>query len=264
MDLRVGTSGFSYDAWRGSFYPEDLPAAEMLRFYGEQLDSVEINNTFYRMPKEPVLAGWAEKVPESFSFALKAPRRITHVRKLAGAADEVAYLYRVAGALGERRGPVLFQLPPYVRKDLGLLRDFLALLPDGHRSAFEFRHPSWLDDGTWDVLRARGAALCVADAGEETDAPLVATASFGYLRLRREAYDERTLAGWVERVRAQPWQGVHVYFKHEDAGVGPALAARFRALFVGGRSLAAPPWRAALEQAAAPAARRRPRAARRT
>jgi uncharacterized protein YecE (DUF72 family) len=262
MDLRVGTSGFSYDAWRGSFYPDDLPAAEMLRFYGEQLDSVEINNTFYRMPKAPVLEGWAEKVPASFSFALKAPRRITHIKKLGGAEDDVAYLYRVAAALGDRRGPVLFQLPPYLRKDASLLRDFVAGLPDGHRAAFEFRHRSWLDEETFDVLRASGAALCVADAGEETDAPLVATAAFGYLRLRREAYDEGALAGWAERVRAQPWERVHVFFKHEDAGVGPALAARFRSLFADGRSLAAPPWRATVERAVAQAAPRRRRAAR--
>ncbi len=263
MDLRVGTSGFSYDAWRGPSNPPDLPAADMLRFYAEHLDAVKINNTFYRMPKAELLEAWAAKVPRHFSFALKASRRITHIKRLRDASDEVAYLYRVAAALGERRGPVLFQLPPHLRRDVPLLCDFLAVLPEGHRAAFEFRHPSWLDDEVYDALRASGAALCVADAGEECDAPLLATASFGYLRLRRQDYDERALAGWAERVRSQPWASVHVFFKHEDEGLGPALAARFRSLFVEGRSLAAPPWRAERQLEAAQAAPRRRRATRR-
>ncbi|MEW6270975.1 MAG: DUF72 domain-containing protein [Thermodesulfobacteriota bacterium] len=262
MELRVGTSGFSYDAWRGSFYPEDLPASRMLSFYGRHLEAVEINNTFYRMPKAELLEGWAQQVPAAFSFALKAPRRITHIKKLRDVADEVAHLYRVAGALHERRGPVLFQLPPYLRKDVELLRDFLAALPEAHHAAVEFRHRSWLDDEVLDVLRASDAALCVADAGEDTDAPLAATAPFGYLRLRRQDYDEPALARWAERVHAQPWNGVWVFFKHEDEGIGPALAARFRSLFLDGRSLRVPAWRATREEAAAEAAPRRRRAQR--
>jgi uncharacterized protein YecE (DUF72 family) len=257
MQLYVGTSGFSYDAWRGSFYPEDVAASDMLAFYGRHLDAVEINNTFYRMPKPALLEGWAAKVPPAFSFALKAPRRITHIKRLREAGDEVAYLYRVADALGARRGPVLFQLPPFLRKDVELLHEFLATLPAGHQAAVEFRHRSWLDDGVLDVLRAAGAALCVADAGEETDAPLAATAPFGYLRLRREDYDEPALARWAERVHGEPWQNVWVFFKHEDEGIGPALAARFRSLFVDGRSLRVPAWRAGREDAAAAAPRRK-------
>jgi uncharacterized protein YecE (DUF72 family) len=262
MQLQVGTSGFSYDAWRGSFYPGDLAAADMLRFYAQHLGAVEINNTFYRMPKASVLEGWAAQVPDGFGFALKAPRRITHIKKLRDVADEIGYLERTAAALGAHRGPILFQLPPYLRKDVGLLRDFLALLaPDG-RSVVEFRHRSWLDDEVFDALQAAGVALCVADAGEEFDAPLRPTASFGYLRLRRQDYDEAALAAWAERVRAQPWQDVQVFFKHEDEGIGPALAARFRSLFVDGRSLRAPSWRAEVERAASTVAPRRRRAAR--
>jgi uncharacterized protein YecE (DUF72 family) len=257
MQLHAGTSGFSYDAWLGSFYPPDLPGSEMLRFYGQRLATVEINNTFYRMPKASVLEGWSAQVPAGFVFALKASRRITHIKKLREVADDVAYLYRVAAALADRAGPVLFQLPPYLRKDLPLLRDFLALLPPGHRAALEFRHRSWLDDEVYEALRAADASLCVADAGEECDAPLLATASFGYLRLRRQDYDEAALTRWAERVRVQPWQSAFVYFKHEDAGIGPALAERFQALFSDGRSLRAPAWRAGTDQPVAPPRRRR-------
>ncbi|HEY8518140.1 MAG TPA: DUF72 domain-containing protein [Candidatus Binatia bacterium] len=262
MELRVGTSGFSYDAWRGAFYPSDLPAKAMLAFYARHLDAVEINNTFYRMPKTALLEGWAAQVPDTFSFALKASRRITHIKKLRDVADEVAYLYRVADVLGARRGPVLFQLPPSLQKDVALLRDFLATVPEGHQAAVEFRHRSWLDDEVLGVLQAANAALCVADAGEDTDAPLTATTTFGYLRLRREDYDEAALARWAERVHEQPWQRVWAFFKHEDEGIGPALAARFRSLFVDGRSLAIPPWRATAERATRAVAARRTRTAR--
>jgi uncharacterized protein YecE (DUF72 family) len=257
MRLQVGTSGFSYDAWRGSFYPGDLPGTEMLRFYARHLSAVEINNTFYRMPKPALLEGWAAQVPSDFVLALKAPRRITHIKKLRDVADDVAYLDKVAAALGDRRGPILFQLPPYLRKDVALLRDFLALLPAEQRAAIEIRHPSWLDDEVYEALRAARVALCVADAGEEFDAPLLATAPFGYLRLRRQDYDEAMLASWAERIRTQPWQDVMVFFKHEDAGIGPALAARFRSLFVDGRSLRAPAWRAEVDQAATVVPQRR-------
>jgi len=261
MQLQVGTSGFSYDAWRGSFYPQDLPGGAMLRFYAQNLSAVEINNTFYRMPRPAVLEGWAAQVPAGFVFALKAPRRITHIKKIRDVADDVGYLDKVASSLGAHRGPILFQLPPYLRKDVALLRDFLALLPPGCRAVLEFRHASWLDDEVYDTLRAAQAALCVADAGEEFDSPLLATAPFGYLRLRRQDYDEAALASWAERVQAEPWQDVSVFFKHEDAGIGPALAARFRSLFVDGRSLRAPAWRAEAEPAA-PAQPRRQRATR--
>jgi uncharacterized protein YecE (DUF72 family) len=231
VQLFVGTSGFAYPAWRGSFYPEGLPLPKMLQHYAERLPAVEINNTFYRMPKPALLEGWAEQVPEDFRFALKASRRITHLKRLADAGEELAYLYRAAGALGARRGPILFQLPPFLRKDLPRLEGFLAALPDDHRAAFEFRHPSWFEDDVLTALREREAALCIAESGEVGDAPVAVTADFGYLRLRREGYDEADLERWVRQVRLQPWERVFVFFKHEDAGAGPALAARFASLF---------------------------------
>ena len=198
MRLYAGTSGFSYKAWKGHFYPEDLPAARMLEYYAEHLPAVEINSTFYRMPRESVLADWASRVPESFSFVLKASRRITHMKRLKDAGDEVAYLYGVAKKLGAHRGPLLFQTPPNLKKDLDRLRSFLAVLPDEHRAAFEFRHSSWFEDDVFEALREAGAALCAADTGGESDAPLVATGPFGYLRLRRDDYGETDLASWAQ------------------------------------------------------------------
>jgi uncharacterized protein YecE (DUF72 family) len=231
VELRTGTSGFSYDGWRGTFYPEDLPAARRLAFYAERLRAVEINNTFYRMPRRSVLEGWVREVPEEFCFVLKASRRITHLKRLRDAGEELAYLYATAEALGPRRGPMLFQLPPNLRLDLPRLDAFLAALPEAHQAAFEFRHPSWRTPEVLEALRARGAALCVAEVdGEETPA-LADTADFGYLRLRRAQYDAAALERWVAELRARPWRRAFVFFKHEDAGTGPALAARLQALF---------------------------------
>jgi uncharacterized protein YecE (DUF72 family) len=230
VQLFVGTSGFAYPAWRGSFYPEALPLPKMLGYYAERLPAVEINNTFYRMPKPGLLGGWASQVPEGFRFALKASRRITHLKRLADVGEELSYLYAAASALGPRRGPILFQLPPFLRKDLPRLQGFLAALPDDHRAAFEFRHPSWFEDDVITALREREAALCIAESGEASDAPLAITADFGYLRLRRERYDDTDLERWVRQVRLQPWERAFVFFKHEDAGAGPALAARFQSL----------------------------------
>ncbi len=225
MNVRVGTSGYSYAPWKGTFYPADLKAENMLRYYAEHLPTVEINNTFYRMPKAELLERWAEGTPESFSFVLKAPRRLTHQSRL-GDADSAAYFFRTAGALGSRLGPVLFQLPPYFRKDAAALRDFLALIPEGRRAAFEFRHATWFDDEVYEALRAKGAALCLADTDEAPDPALVATTDWGYLRLRRTEYDEAGLDAWTRRIHAQPWKEAWVFFKHEEAGKGPALAAR--------------------------------------
>jgi uncharacterized protein YecE (DUF72 family) len=196
----------------------------MLRFYAERFPSVEINNTFYRMPTESVLTRWAAETPEAFSFVLKAPRRITHERRLSDA-DSVSFFLNTSAALGAKRGPLLFQLPPFFKKDLGRLQDFLALLPAGIRAAFEFRHASWNDAEVLDVLRARGAALCIADTDEEPVEVVSATADWGYLRLRRAEYDEAALGGWADRIRAQPWSQAWVFFKHEEEGKGPALAA---------------------------------------
>jgi uncharacterized protein YecE (DUF72 family) len=225
----MGTSGFSYPAWKGRFYPAELRPTEMLRYYAERLSTVEINNTFYRMPQEKLLVGWAEQVPEGFQFALKAPQRITHQKRLAEAADPTVHFFRVASALGARLGPALFQLPPNMKKDLPRLEAFLAALPAGARPAFEFRHPSWFEDDVLGALAARGASLCVAES-EELATPVAATTSWGYLRLRREDYDDAAIAAWAARILAQPWQEAFVYFKHEDAGRGPALAEKLSRL----------------------------------
>jgi uncharacterized protein YecE (DUF72 family) len=229
----TGTSGFSYPAWRGPFYPADLPAKAMLAFYAGRLGTVEINNTFYRLPTAALLAGWAAETPAGFRFALKAPQRITHQRRLREAGELAAHFCELAATLGPRRGPLLFQLPPNLRADVPRLTDFLAALPAGHRVAFEFRHASWFADAAYAALRAHGAALCIADAAE-LSTPFETTAPFGYLRLRREDYDAGALADWAARVRAARWERAYVYFKHEDAGRGPALAAAFAGLATAG------------------------------
>ena len=223
MRVRVGTSGFSYKEWKGSFYPEDLPAAEMLRFYASRLPAVEINNTFYRMPRAEMLAQWAEQVPDGFRFALKAPQRITHHRRLKDASDSVDFFFQVASTLGDRFGPTLFQLPPNLKKDLPRLTDFLAQLPAASACAFEFRHESWFDDSVYDALRSSGRALCLAE-DEDLATPVVATAGWGYLRLRRQDYDDAALRAWSERIGGQPWGEAYVFFKHEDEATGPAFA----------------------------------------
>ena len=223
MQVLTGTSGFSYTAWRGSFYPEKLAEAKMLAYYAERLRTVEINNSFYRMPSPEALGKWAAETPPSFHFALKSPRRITHEKKLADVGDSLQRLEQAARTLGDKLGPILFQLPPFLRKDLPRLDDFLAALPAGLRAAMEFRHESWFSDDVYDRLRARGAALCIAES-EDLATPTVATAGWGYLRLRRQDYDRAAVAAWAERIRAQPWDIAYVFFKHEDEGRGPALA----------------------------------------
>jgi uncharacterized protein YecE (DUF72 family) len=199
----------------------------MLEFYAERLGTVEINNTFYRMPKAEILRGWAAATPAGFRFAPKAPQQITHRQKLVGSADSVAFFLAAIEALGDKLGPSLFQLPPFLRKDLPRLTDFLAQIPAGARAAFEFRHASWFSDDVYEALRAHGAALCLADA-EDLSTPVVATAGWGYLRLRRTDYDDAALATWAEQLRAQApgWTDAFVYFKHEDGARGPKLAAR--------------------------------------
>jgi uncharacterized protein YecE (DUF72 family) len=230
MRIFVGTSGFSYAPWRGSFYPEKWPATKMLAFYAERLDAVEINNTFYRMPTTDALAKWAAETPSTFHFALKSPRRITHERKLADVADSLTRLRDAAATLGERLGPVLFQLPPFLKKDLPRLATFVSEVPEGLRAAVEFRHESWFAPDVYDVLRGGNVALCVAES-EDLATPVEQTSSWGYLRLRRQDYGEPELAAWAERVRARGWDHAYVFFKHEDEGKGPKLAARFRELY---------------------------------
>jgi uncharacterized protein YecE (DUF72 family) len=230
VELHVGTSGYSYKEWKGSFYPEDLAAKNMLSYYGERLDAVEINNTFYRLPKASVLESWASQVPDGFRFSIKASRRITHFTRLKEEAREpTEYLLSTIGALGERMGVLLFQLPPNLKKDTPRLEAFLEVLPEGTPAAFEFRHDTWKDDEVHAVLRARDMALVCADTEDSnTDEPLVSTASWGYLRLRRPDYDDADLARWAQQVATLGWKRAFVFFKHEDEGAGPRLAARFR------------------------------------
>ena len=230
MNVLVGTSGFAFPEWKGNFYPEKIAAKDMLRYYAERFPTVEVNNTFYRLPKEKVLADWAAEVPENFQFVLKASQRITHFQRLKDVADLVTYLLRTASTLGQKLGPILFQLPPNLKKDVPRLKEFFLTLPERRRVAFEFRHASWFDDETFDVLRAESAALCVADTGEEPATPLVATTDWGYLRLRREDFSDAELAAWAKKIHEQPWQDAYVFMKHEEEGRGPKLAARLTEL----------------------------------
>jgi uncharacterized protein YecE (DUF72 family) len=229
VNLRIGTSGFAYKEWKGPFYPPNLADREMLAYYAARLDTVEINNTFYRMPRAGMLAAWREQVPEGFAFALKASRRITHQQRLAGSEETLSYLLDAATDLGDSLGPILFQLPPFLRRDVERLRAFLALLPAGVRAAFEFRHPSWDADDVATALSDRGCALVVADHDDGGEPAVRPTARFGYLRLRRPGYARDALARWATRILEQPWDEAFVYFKHEDDGAGPALAAALRA-----------------------------------
>jgi uncharacterized protein YecE (DUF72 family) len=223
----VGTSGYSYTAWRGSFYPDGTPARDMLACYARKLGTVEINHTFHRLPTAELVTSWAQQVPADFRFALKAPQRITHHLRLRDAGELTAAFCTVASELKTKLGPLLFQLPPYLRCDIGRLGEFLETLPKGVEAAFEFRHDSWFNDETYAALRSHRAALCIADA-EGLSTPAVATAPFGYLRLRREDYGDADVAAWAARVRdTAAWKHAYVYFKHEDSGRGPELARTF-------------------------------------
>jgi uncharacterized protein YecE (DUF72 family) len=232
MHLLVGTSGYSYKEWKGTFYPEKLPAAKMLSFYAEHFGTVEINNTFYRMPDAKTLEKWAADVPDGFRFVLKGPQRITHQKKLVGIEDDVRVLLEAASGLGDKLGPLLFQLPPWFRKDVEKLEALLALFPGGVRVAMEFRHDSWESADVHAVLRAHDAALCAAETDESGDPErlLVPTASWGYLRLRRTEYSDEQLAAWRRRIEGAGWSDAWLFFKHEDEGKGPAFAKRFLAL----------------------------------
>ncbi len=231
MRVQVGTSGYNYPEWKGTFYPADLPAAKMLPYYAERFSTVEINATFYRMPNAKTLAGWAAATPADFTFALKAPKRITHDARLKDVDEPLRYFCDTARALGLKLGPLLFQLPPFFKKDLGRLGDVLACLPPGLRCAFEFRHASWFSDDVYTLLRERNLALCIADT-EEGSTPAAATADFGHLRLRAVDYREKDLTKWIETIHriGAAWRDSFVFFKHEESATGPALAQRFREL----------------------------------
>lgn len=227
MSLYVGTSGYSYKEWKGSFYPQKIPASEMLRFYSERLSTVEINATFYRMPQPSMLENWKEQVPGTFRFSLKAPQRITHFKRLKESGEDTKYFLETAAVLGDQLGVVLFQLPPNMKKDLPRLDAFVSTLPPQPRAAFEFRHPTWFDDDVLDLLRSQNRALCVSDTDDLPTTHIDETADWGYLRLRRVNYSPENLADWVKRIREQSWKETFLFFKHEDAGTGPRLAAEF-------------------------------------
>lgn len=229
MNLYVGTSGYAYKEWKGSFYPKDLPEKQMLHFYGERFKSVEINNTFYRLPKKSVLEAWANEVPADFKFVVKASQRITHFQRLNDCSEILSYLLDVTAGLGDRLGPLLFQLPPNFKKDIPRLREFFTCIPLERRLAFEFRHESWFDAETFDLLRQRNVSLCIAEADEEEGVavPFEPTADWGYLRLRRADYTDADLKQWADRVRKTNWKDAFIFFKHEDEGKGPAMAKRF-------------------------------------
>jgi uncharacterized protein YecE (DUF72 family) len=227
MELYVGTSGYSYPKWKGSFYPKRLPAKQMLSYYSQSFQSVEINYTFSRVPTIAVLETWAGAVPATFQFVLKAPGQITHRKRLKDAGAALSNFLEIARKLKKRLGPLLFQVPPNFQKDVPRLRAFLALLPRGRRVAFEFRHPSWFDSEVFGLLRKRRVALCIADADDDLKVPFVATTDWGYLRLRRPEYDDAALRKWVRQMRKQDWRDAFVFFKHDDVGKGPAMAKRF-------------------------------------
>ncbi|HUL21901.1 MAG TPA: DUF72 domain-containing protein [Thermodesulfobacteriota bacterium] len=230
MKIYVGTSGYAYKEWKGKFYPEKISPKEMLHFYSGRLKTVEINNTFYRMPNESVLTSWGEQVPSDFVFALKAPQIITHLKRLRDVSEETKYLFRTLSVLDRKLGPVLFQFPKSFRADRAVLEDFLSLILGDMACAFEFRNPSWLDDEILDLLRKKGASLCIADWDEDPASEIVSTASWGYLRLRRSDYTDAELSNWIERILSQKWERAFVFFKHEDEAGGAEMAMRFQEL----------------------------------
>ena len=223
--LFAGASGYSFKEWKGVFYPDDIKAEDMLGFYSARLPTVEINNTFYRMPKMSVIENWAAATPEDFRFSIKASQRITHMSRLRAetAAEPVGYLYKNLAALGAKQGPVLFQLPPNMKKDLPRLTEFLELLPADHNATFEFRNDTWFDDEVYAVLKDAGAALCLSEREDSAPPPLVETAPWGYVRLRLETYSDADLKEWARTLRASGWREIYVYFMHEATAPGYAL-----------------------------------------
>jgi uncharacterized protein YecE (DUF72 family) len=228
VKILAGTSGYAFKEWKGNFYPADLKDDGMLGYYAGKFPTVEINNTFYRLPKENVLYSWTTQVPEKFTFAIKASQRITHHARLGpDCVGAVEFLMRNIGSLGSRLGPVLFQLPPNLKKDVDRLRVFLDTLPLQGRFTIEFRHASWYEDEVLDVLRARDIALCITDQPEFAS-PVVATASWGYARLHKPSYDEAALSTWAETLKAQPWREAYIFFKHDEVeGSGPSAVEGF-------------------------------------
>ena len=224
MRYLIGTSGYNYPEWRGSFYPEKFPTAKMLAYYAERFNTVEVNYTFYRIPTPALLEGWAKGTPDGFTFTLKAPRRITHDSKLQRVEDLTQTFCRTAATLGPKLGVLLFQLPPTMKRDDAVLSAFVETLPEGTRAAFEFRHESWHDAAVFEALRRRNLALCIADS-EKMSTPVVATADYAYFRLRDEGYQPDDIAAWARTIQDLGGIGdAYVYFKHEEQGKGPEFA----------------------------------------
>jgi uncharacterized protein YecE (DUF72 family) len=232
----IGTSGYNYPEWKGTFYPADLPASKMLAYYAARFRTVEINYTFYRMPTEKLVAGWAAGTPSPYKLTLKAPRRITHDSRLKNCDELVRSFCRVAGALADKLGALLFQLPPSLKKDLPLLEAFLGTLPPHAPVAFEFRHPSWFDDEVFGMLSRHGHALCVADS-EKLSTPVRVTADFAYFRLRDEGYTPADIGRWAQTIARETagCSQVYVYFKHEEEGKGPEFARMLQERLAGSR-----------------------------
>jgi uncharacterized protein YecE (DUF72 family) len=227
MKIHVGTSGFAHKEWVGKFYPEKIPPKNMLRFYSERLNTVEINNTFYHMPRESVLTSWAGQVPADFVFALKAPQVITHMKHMKNVFEQTEYLFKSLSTLERKLGPVLFQFPKSFRVDRTALADFLPLIPGSASCAFDFRSPSWLEKGILDLLRAKGCSWCIEESDENPASEIISTANWGYLRLRRSDYTDADLSQWFEKIHSQKWEMAFVFFKHEN---GPEMALRFQEL----------------------------------
>ena len=226
----IGTSGFQYPEWKGKFYPEKLSAPKMLPFYASKFSTTEINYTFKHTPSEKTLERWSAQTPVQFRFTLKAPEKITHHQRLSGSEDTLHYFWAVARTLGEKLGPVLFQLPPFLKKDLPLLENFLAIVPQGMKATFEFRHKSWFADDIFGALKKHNAALCIADS-EKLSTPIEMTSDFGYFRLR-DQYDKPALKKWADAISEQrkSLEEIFVYFKHEESGSGPEFAAQLMEL----------------------------------
>jgi uncharacterized protein YecE (DUF72 family) len=227
MRFLVGTSGYSYKEWKGSFYPEKLPEKNMLNHYAQQFSTVEINNTFHRFPTVATVESWAQQVPSTFRFVLKARQTITHFRRLQNAEAQIDDFIDIASVLKDRQGPLLFQLPPNFKKDIPRLDAFLNYVGGRARVVLQLQHESWFDDEVYSCLRAHSAALCSVDEDGPASDRVIATTTWGFLRLRKERYTDANLKKWIEAIQSQDWDEVFVFFKHEDAGAGPKLAARF-------------------------------------
>lgn len=224
MKLYVGTSGYSYKEWKGSFYPDDIKTDKMLNFYSKKFSTVEINNTFYRLPKKSVFETWKKQVSKDFRFSIKAPQRITHIKKLRDVEENSKYFFDIIKSLEHKLGIVLFQFHPYFKKDLELLQNFVNILPPNIISAFEFRHESWFNDEIYSCLHEKNFPMCLSETDKNPDIDLVSTSSKGYLRLRKNDYSKSEIKKWYNKIKKQNWETAFIFFKHEDVGLGPKYA----------------------------------------